>query len=391
MPPAKTSSVVAAAAAAAAAILIVARLRRRRRAPPSGLSSRPAKPDDYATLCALDAIPPTHGGHSLFDVRLTRASREGVQKVLVLCEGGGEALAWGTVLLEPKFLRGGSCVAHLHLGAGGSAARRHALLARLCAVAQRAGCYKAILDAPPFKADELAAAAGMRATQQTMRRALPSTVPPAPVGPFALGGPAAAAANTAHVARAAAASEPVQHLVEFAPQLLGPPGSALGGMRLRALRASDGPAAFLALLAQLSVAPHINAADFAARVEAARDAPTRAVLVVERVADGTLLGCATLAIERRPLAPKGAGVGGRLEDVVIDAAARGTGLGRALVDAVAALAARCLCAELTLNCKPHNAPFYEKLGFEWSAACFAVYFDNNETPVIERRGTPGGV
>ena len=55
----------------------------------------------------------------------------------------------------------------------------------------------------------------------------------------------------------------------------------------------------------------------------------------------------------------------------------------------AALAARCLCAELTLNCKPHNAPFYEKLGFEWSAACFAVYFDNNETPTVERRGTPG--
>ena len=33
--------------------------------------------------------------------------------------------------------------------------------------------------------------------------------------------------------------------------------------------------------------------------------------------------------------------------------------------------------------------FYEKLGFEWSAACFAVYFDNNETPTVERRGTPG--
>ena len=99
MPPAKTS-VVAAAATAAAAILIVARLRRRRRAPPSGLSSRPAKPDDYATLCALDAVPPTHGGHSLFDVRLTRASREGVQKVLVLCEGGGEALC-GSRLATP--------------------------------------------------------------------------------------------------------------------------------------------------------------------------------------------------------------------------------------------------------------------------------------------------
>ena len=55
---------------------------------------------------------------------------------------------------------------------------------------------------------------------------------------------------------------------------------------------------------------------------------------------------------------------------------RGTGLGRALILAVCDAASASGCRAVFLNCKEHNAAFYEKSGFERTPmSCFALYFD----------------
>ena len=58
-------------------------------------------------------------------------------------------------------------------------------------------------------------------------------------------------------------------------------------------------------------------------------------------ATGTLKACGTLLLERKLI--RGAGVAGHVEDVVVDASARGTGVGKLLLDALVARARQAGC------------------------------------------------
>lgn len=54
-----------------------------------------------------------------------------------------------------------------------------------------------------------------------------------------------------------------------------------------------------------------------------------------------MLACGTLLVERKLI--RGAGCAGHVEDVVVDAAARGRGVGKALLDALVAKARQLGC------------------------------------------------
>jgi glucosamine-phosphate N-acetyltransferase len=84
------------------------------------------------------------------------------------------------------------------------------------------------------------------------------------------------------------------------------------------------------------------------------------------------LGAATLLIERKFL--RGCGTAGHIEDVVVDAAARGRRLGARLVAAAADTARRAGCYKVILDCSEANVAFYEKCGLSRKEVQMVQYF-----------------
>ncbi|KAF6252261.1 acyl-CoA N-acyltransferase, partial [Scenedesmus sp. NREL 46B-D3] len=75
---------------------------------------------------------------------------------------------------------------------------------------------------------------------------------------------------------------------------------------------------------------------------------------------GQLLGTACLIIERKFI--HSCGKVGHIEDVVVDAAARGHKVGQRLIDELVCVAKQRGCYKVILDCAEHNIPFYEKCG-----------------------------
>jgi GNAT superfamily N-acetyltransferase len=75
------------------------------------------------------------------------------------------------------------------------------------------------------------------------------------------------------------------------------------------------------------------------------------------------LGVITWSIN---LALRYGGCYAQIEELVVDAAKRGTGAGAALVREAIARARAAGCAEIGLYALEHNRPFYEKLGFVYA-------------------------
>lgn len=66
---------------------------------------------------------------------------------------------------------------------------------------------------------------------------------------------------------------------------------------------------------------------------------------------------------------------GHIEDVVVDAAARGQRLGQRLVDALVAAAKAAGCYKVILDCAEHNVAFYEKCGLTRKEVQMVRYLD----------------
>jgi ribosomal protein S18 acetylase RimI-like enzyme len=115
-------------------------------------------------------------------------------------------------------------------------------------------------------------------------------------------------------------------------------------------------AAFAELIPQLSSSPPPSSADLAAIVDA-----TDTVLFVARL-DGRIVGSLTLAMYRMPTGTKA-----WIEDVVVDAAARGRGVGEALNRAAIAEAAHRGAKNVNLTSRSSREAanrLYRRLGFD---------------------------
>jgi ribosomal protein S18 acetylase RimI-like enzyme len=115
-------------------------------------------------------------------------------------------------------------------------------------------------------------------------------------------------------------------------------------------------AAFAELIPQLSSSPPPSSADLAAIVDAADT-----VLFVARL-DGRIVGSLTLAMYRMPTGTKA-----WIEDVVVDAAARGRGVGEALNRAAIAEAAHRGAKNVNLTSRSSREAanrLYRRLGFD---------------------------
>ena len=340
MPTERQLAVVATAATVAGALVLWARWRRRHTM--GGVTDGAIR---LATVADAE------------ELGITWPSGGDLQRLCVLPGPHGQILAAASLLIEPKCLRGAGSVCHVcEVLPGAATASRIALLQALVNVALFERCYKAIIDAPPSES-ALLGECGFEPNSLTMMRLLQ---------------PRAASADAS------------SSTYDCAPRTLGvrPAGGAME-YELRPLVEGHTAGSYLALLQQLSKAPPLSDQTFRRQISRFRSANgMHLVLVVidptQRPLAGDapqLFGCATLLFERLPAAPLGDLVA-RLEDVVVDAAARGTGLGRRMIDSVASLAQERGAHAVTLNCSEANEAFYAKCGFVRATpgeACFARY------------------
>ncbi|KAL1519388.1 hypothetical protein AB1Y20_022913 [Prymnesium parvum] len=313
---------------------------------------------DFAALSP--AVKPTVS-EAEFAVAVAQIRKDATQQTLVAVDDAARVLAACTLLLEPKFLRGGSYVAHI-VGLHADVKARdqmRALLAEAIERARRAGCYKALFDSASAAESALVQKLGLGPSQLTMSCPL----------------------------HAASAKGP-SHALPATPPLPALEGGAFGSLRLRALQPSD-MHEYIKLLKQLSVASIMEPARFETHLNVCQRAAVHRITVIEEVQRGILVGCFSLSVQRQPF--NNPGLVAHLEDVVVDRSERGTGLGRAMIKAAVIMAEQLGCMRVCLNCKAENATFYEKCGFTRSKeGSFAIYFDatsssNANTPVVLRR------
>ena len=384
--------------AGGAAIILL--IRRQRRLAGSAKSARAARPDnDNNPFLSPETKKKREVGQSARPARardeLTSESvlhdieAEGLQQLMVLPGSRGQALAACSLMLEPKFLRGGAQAAHLTEQFVRGGRMRAELLRQLVELARDQNCYKAILDAPPSDGPTLRAI-GFEERGLTL------------VAELEGGGDGSGqgGAGSRSIARVVPLSSPRTLCVPRRGDDAAAPSGSRGPSTdfvLRNLSDKDGSDRYLSLLRQLSHAPPLPEIVFLGQLERVRQANgMHLVLVVEAMAstssDATeppapLVGCATLLFERIPVPGAcasilrgGSGADGalvaRIEDVVVDESTRGTGLGRALLKELLGIARERGAACATLNCSPSNEGFYAKCGFRRPPngdVCYGVY------------------
>ncbi|CAL5063730.1 unnamed protein product [Urochloa decumbens] len=142
---------------------------------------------------------------------------------------------------------------------------------------------------------------------------------------------------------------------------------------IRPLDLADLSKGFCELLAQLSPSPPLSEEAFRARfAELAALGADHLVLVAEEVATGRLAAAGAVMVERKFI--RRCGLVGHLEDVVVDAAARGRGLGERLVRRLVEHARGRGCYKVILNCTTELKGFYAKCGFEEKNVQMGLYF-----------------
>ena len=116
--------------------------------------------------------------------------------------------------------------------------------------------------------------------------------------------------------------------------------------------------AFQRLMPQLTTRPAPSRAELQALVAF----PASTLLVARESDASAIVGAATLSLVRAP-----SGVHGRLEDVVVDGAARGKGIGAALTEEVIRLAKASGADYIALTSNPRREAanrLYQRVGFK---------------------------
>ncbi|XP_062222193.1 probable glucosamine 6-phosphate N-acetyltransferase 2 [Phragmites australis] len=148
-----------------------------------------------------------------------------------------------------------------------------------------------------------------------------------------------------------------------------------GSIQIRRLELADRERGFVSLLSQLSTCPDLTASEFATRfAELAAHGDDHVILVAEdpSAPERQILATGCLFVERKFL--RGGGKVGHVEDVVVDAAARGRGLGLRVVRRLVEIAREAGCYKVILDCTPELRAYYAKCGFVEKGVQMAVYF-----------------
>ncbi|CAN6246333.1 unnamed protein product [Urochloa humidicola] len=146
-------------------------------------------------------------------------------------------------------------------------------------------------------------------------------------------------------------------------------------IHIRRLELSDHERGFVSLLSQLSACPDLTSSEFATRfAELAAQGDDHIILVAEDPSslERRILATGCLFVERKFL--RGGGKVGHVEDVVVDAAARGKGLGLRIVRRLVEIAREAGCYKVILDCTPELRAYYAKCGFVEKGVQMAVYF-----------------
>uniref|UniRef100_A0A0E0ICG1 glucosamine-phosphate N-acetyltransferase n=1 Tax=Oryza nivara TaxID=4536 RepID=A0A0E0ICG1_ORYNI len=143
--------------------------------------------------------------------------------------------------------------------------------------------------------------------------------------------------------------------------------------RIRPLELADISRGFLGLLNQLSPSPPLTEEAFRARFEElAALGADHLVLVAEDAATGRLAAAGAVLVERKFI--RRCGRVGHVEDVVVDAAARGRGLGERVVRRLVEHARGRGCYKVIINCTSELTGFYAKCGFVEKNVQMGLYF-----------------
>ena len=138
---------------------------------------------------------------------------------------------------------------------------------------------------------------------------------------------------------------------------------------VRQLEADDVDKGFLEPLGQLTSVGNVTREAFLARLAEIRAGPEHVYVVEE---NGRLIATGTLLLERK--FARSCGICGHVEDIVVDASARGRGMGLVIVRALMRVAGRMGAYKVILDCSEDNQRFYEKCGLTRKEVQMARYF-----------------
>eukprot|EP00730_Choanoeca_flexa_P002818 TRINITY_DN11189_c0_g2_i2.p1 TRINITY_DN11189_c0_g2~~TRINITY_DN11189_c0_g2_i2.p1 ORF type:complete len:358 (+),score=55.48 TRINITY_DN11189_c0_g2_i2:7-1080(+) len=253
-------------------------------------------------------------------------------------------VGFGTVIIEPKFIHETGYVGHIEDVVIDRALRRKGLgthmVECLTRVAKGKGCYKVIVDCSDANTVFYTSCN------------------------FQIKG----ACMTKYFERKQQTRLGAMSLLEIKPE------PYRQDFMFRCLAKSDYARGYLQLLEQLTTVGKLTQAQFESRLEEGSATGTHYFIVVENKQTGKLVAAGTLFLEQKFI--RSAGLAGHIEDVVVDANARGQGLGRAIINYLRDLAGKLECYKCILDCDETNVGFYEKCGFSkgHSPVFMAKYF-----------------
>lgn len=143
--------------------------------------------------------------------------------------------------------------------------------------------------------------------------------------------------------------------------------------RVRKLEISDKAKGFIELLAQLSICDSVSDKRFGERFgEISALGDDHLICVIEDDNTGKIIATGSVFVEKKFL--RNCGKVGHVEDVVVDANARGMQLGKRIVDFLVNHAHSMGCYKVILDCSVENKAFYEKCGFKQKEIQMVKYF-----------------
>ncbi|GLT40643.1 hypothetical protein SLA2020_147600 [Shorea laevis] len=143
--------------------------------------------------------------------------------------------------------------------------------------------------------------------------------------------------------------------------------------RVRKLEMSDKSKGFIDLLQQLSVCDSVSDEEFKERFQELRSyGDDHLICVIEDDRSGKIVATGSLFVEKKFL--RNCGKVGHIEDVVVDAGARGKQLGKQIVEFLTDHARAMGCYKVILDCNENNRVFYEKCGFKQKEIQMVKYF-----------------